>query len=276
LIYDYVDATSDKPIIHFAHANSFPAASYKQFFEALSDDFQILAIAQFGHNEQYPVNDNWDNQVDELINFISANAPKPVISIGHSLGGVIAYKAACKRPDLFSNLILLDPPIITGLAARVFRFAKLTPLIDKLTPSGKSKLRTTEWEVSEDLIQYFASRALFYEMPESVIQDYINAAIVKEEERFTLSFKAEVETALFRNIPHDLSKYAGKLLVPSTLISAEYSNVYRPSLVSTFLRQNSVTHEVFRGVGHLFPLEQPTKTADYVKQSMLKNNPNRP
>ncbi len=272
MIYDSIDTTNDRPIIHFSHANSFPAASYRQLFESLSDDFQVFALSKFGHNKEYPVNENWDNQVDELINFVAGKALKPVISIGHSLGGVIAYKAACKAPEYFSSVLLLDPPIITGIAARFFQLAKLTPLIDRLTPSGKSKLRTTSWPENADLVEYFSSRALFSDMSEESEQDYINAAIVRQEGTFQLSFKAEVETALFRNIPHDLSRYKGKLNIPSTLISAEHSNVYRRNLVSKFLRQNDVKHRIISNVGHLFPLDDPKKTAQLIKQEIHEND----
>jgi pimeloyl-ACP methyl ester carboxylesterase len=87
-----------------------------------------------------------------------------------------------------------------------------------------------------------------------------------------LSFKAEVETALFRNIPHDLSRYKGKLNIPSTLISAEHSNVYRRNLVSKFLRQNDVKHRIISNVGHLFPLDDPKKTAQLIKQEIHEND----
>ena len=72
ITYDSIDASSNKPIIHFSHANSFPAASYRQLFEELSKNFQIIAVDRFGHDPDYPVNKNWDNQVQELIKFINS------------------------------------------------------------------------------------------------------------------------------------------------------------------------------------------------------------
>jgi pimeloyl-ACP methyl ester carboxylesterase len=36
----------------------------------------------------------------------------PVIGLGHSLGAVTTYIAAAKYPQLFSCIILLDPPIL--------------------------------------------------------------------------------------------------------------------------------------------------------------------
>ncbi len=270
LVYESIDTSSDKPIIHFSHANSFPAASYRQLFEELSNDFQVIALAQFGHNPDYPVNRNWDNQVKELISFVSEKTNKPVYSVGHSFGGVVAYKAACMAPTLFSGLLLLDPPLITGNVAWLFRLLKRTKFIDKVTPSGKSSIRTTSWPLGEDLIRYFSSRTLFSEMPESVIQDYINAAIRETDKAYELSFDAAVETALFRNIPHDLSRFGGTLKLPATLVTAERSHVCKPYLVNAFLKRNVIEHRVFKDVGHLFPLDAPTRSAKFIKGELSK------
>ena len=58
-------------IINFAHANGFPAGSYKTLFDYFPDHFKIIALDKYGHNEQKPINHNWQAQVDELINFLS-------------------------------------------------------------------------------------------------------------------------------------------------------------------------------------------------------------
>ena len=157
---------------------------------------------------------------------------------------------------------------MTGLASWFIRLVKRTVFIDKITPSGKSKVRTKQWPLNADLIEYFSSRALFKDMPDSVIQDYINAAILKTEQGYELSFDAAVETALFRNIPHDLPKFKRKLDVPATLITAEKSNVCKPYIVNSFIRENAIKHHLFEEVGHLFPLDCPNSTASLIKQEI--------
>ena len=53
--------------IFFAHANGFPSATYGKLFAALAPDFQVQHLEQHGHDPRFPVNDNWSNLVDELI-----------------------------------------------------------------------------------------------------------------------------------------------------------------------------------------------------------------
>ena len=130
--------------VHLAHANGFPAQSYAKLFSHLDKRIDLIALDKFAHNPKFPLNNNWQNQVDELIHFVETqNASRekalPVVLVGHSFGAVISYLACCKKPTLFKGLIMLDPPLITGLTGWVFRFAKKSQLIDKITPAGKTK-----------------------------------------------------------------------------------------------------------------------------------------
>ncbi len=48
---------SDKElIVHFAHANGFPANSYAKLFAHLSDNIQLIALDKFAHNPESPLN----------------------------------------------------------------------------------------------------------------------------------------------------------------------------------------------------------------------------
>lgn len=46
-----------KPIIHFAHANGFPARTYTKLFSLLEPDFDIRFLERHGHDPRYPVTD---------------------------------------------------------------------------------------------------------------------------------------------------------------------------------------------------------------------------
>ena len=45
--------TMTKPQLHFAHANSYPAGTYRRFFELLGRDFDIQALDMHAHNPNY-------------------------------------------------------------------------------------------------------------------------------------------------------------------------------------------------------------------------------
>ena len=71
-----------------------PSATYAKLFQALGPDFRIRHLDQHGHDPRFPVNDNWENLVDELIHHLEAHG-EPVFGVGHSLGGVLHYHAGC-------------------------------------------------------------------------------------------------------------------------------------------------------------------------------------
>ena len=55
------------------------------------------------------------------------------------MGAVVSFMAACERPDLIKGVIMLDPPIASGLARIAFKLLKYSPLIDKFHQQVKPK-----------------------------------------------------------------------------------------------------------------------------------------
>ncbi len=260
--------------MHFAHANGFPAGSYNKLFNHLSPQFEVFALDKFAHNEHFPLNDNWQNQVDELIAFVEQHISpgEKVVAVGHSFGAVTSYMAVCQKPHLFSQLIMLDPPLITGLARYIFRFAKSNKLIDKITPAGITSFRAKSWKHGTDLVEYFSKKALFKDFDRECLQDYVNAVITEQEQDLTLNFDVETEANIFRTIPHNLPNYYNKLTVPTTLITGKFSDVCVPVLYKPFLRGNKeIKHRIFPTGKHMFPLEFPVELAAVLNE-LIKND----
>lgn len=261
-----------KVILHFAHANGFPANSYAKLFRHLSDDINILALDKFAHSADFPLNNNWENQVDELIHHVEtqqslSGSTLPIVLAGHSFGAVISFLACCKKPHLFSGLIMLDPPLITGLASWVFKLAKKSKLIDKITPAGKTKIRNTKWHHKTDLVNYFQSRALFKNMDRDCIADYVAAVTQEHQDQKMLTFDVQVEANIFRTIPVNLHHQYGKLKTPAYLLTGKYTEVCIPRLRNRFLKGNpDIVHQEFGFGGHMFPLERPQEVADRMNQ----------
>lgn len=250
---------------HFGHANGFPAESYNTVFDALPNQWQRLSVSKFGHAPQYPVSANWRNQVDELIAHVRQHRPdsQGVYAIGHSFGAVISYMAACEAPSLFKGLIMFDPPLVTGVSSLFFRLAKRTPYIDKLTPAGLAASRRTSWPKSTDLVAYFKNKGLFKQMDSRCVKDYVHAVTRLRDDHWHLTFNADVEAELFRNVPHNLHKYYGKLKCPAVLVTAKDTTVCTEKRRNPFIKGNNLRHEVLPG-GHMFVLERPEIVAEYI------------
>ena len=255
--------------VHFAHANGFAAGSYKKFLRHFEPQYQVAALDKYGHDERFPLKNNWDNQVHEMVAFVENEFDQPVIGIGHSFGGVLSYMAACQNPSLFKALILLDPPLILGVARHIFKFAKSNPLIDVLTPAKKTQTRNREWPEEQDLVDYFASRKLFQYMDKDCIADYVASVTEVEDGKRRLTFDPDIEATIFRTIPDNLHQFAGKLTIPTVLMTAKHSSVCKPAYYGPFLRDNPIIrlHEFAHG-GHMFPLEYPDKLANEILQML--------
>ena len=250
-----------KTLINFVHANGFPAGSYQTLFNYLPEQFQVISHEKYGHDEEYPVKNNWQPLVDELIYFVKqqleVHQQEQVINVGHSFGGVIAFIAACQQPKLFKGLIMLDPPVITGSTALAIKLIKKTRLIDKFSPSGKAKVRRTHWPLGTDIAKLFARRQLFKNFDKRCLEDYITHGVVERNEQLELVFSAQVEADIFRNLAENLSSYKNQLKVPASLIYGDQTDVCPHSFFKKFVKLNKSIQLTTTPGGHMFPLEQP-------------------
>ena len=252
-------------LVNFVHANGFPAGSYKTFFSCFPEQYKFIANSHYGHNSQFKWHKNWQHIIDELIHFIEQHN-EPVVSIGHSFGGIVTFIAACQRPELFKGIILLDPPVITGSRAWLLKFAKRTRYIDKITPAGKAIIRRQYWPLGSDLASKFAKRKLFKNFDKRCLQDYANSAVIEKNQQLELLFSPRVEADIFRNIPTNLSSYKNKLTVPAALIYGEKTDVCPHQYFINFAKLNNIETKMLAGAGHMFPLEQPEKTAQTISE----------
>ena len=82
-----------QPLI-FAHANSFPAGTYRYLFALLRErGFDVQALERFGHDARYPVTSNWPHLVQQLADFTQPLVQRwgqPALFLGHSLGGFVS------------------------------------------------------------------------------------------------------------------------------------------------------------------------------------------
>ena len=148
----------DTPIIHFAHANGFPAKTYNKLFSFLADDFTIGYLERHAHNSQFPVSDGWRFLKEELRAEIENRYTEKVIGIGHSLGGILHFLNAVERPELYRQLILLDSPLMSRLSEFGFRLMKKTGRWKKTPLVRQTDSRRNIWKSKEEAFEHFKRR----------------------------------------------------------------------------------------------------------------------
>ena len=253
-----------KEIIHFAHANGFPARTYSKVFSFLENDFEIGFLERHAHNPDFPVTDNWKHLKDELKQEIEKRYTQPIVGVGHSLGGVLHFLVAIEKPELYRQIILLDAPVISRLSSKGLHILKLTKLIDRYSPSQITRYRRNIWKTKEEAFEHFAKKEKFAKFDEEVLRDYIEFGTTETPKGYELFFKPSIEAQIYRTIPHDLPQFRGKLKVPTAYIGGTNSREAQLARLS-FMRKHFPINFHFIEGSHLFPLEKPQETAHLIR-----------
>jgi len=110
----------DKPLIVMIHG--FPDFWYtwRDQMEALSKDYQVVAIDQRGYNlsDKPKGVENYDVRflVGDVAAVIRHLGREKAIVIGHDWGGMVAWATAMSMPDIVDKLIILNLPHPRGIA----------------------------------------------------------------------------------------------------------------------------------------------------------------
>lgn len=254
-----------KDVLHFAHGNGFPSPCYRQLLTHLNSQFECCYIDRIGHNPKFPVTENWPYLIEEMIDSIQTQSQKPVIAVGHSLGGVLSLMAASVQPNLFKGIIVLDSPLIGRLKSSVVRFSKAIGMISRITPASRMQERRQHWQTRTQIESYLKSKSLFKTFLPACLEDYIDYGLKKNPEGYSLRFERTIEYQIYCTIPHDLKNFEGKLQVPATLIYGKKSDVVDRLDLRYMKNQYGIKIKETEG-GHMFPFEHPKSTADQIIQ----------
>ncbi|AIR90370.1 alpha/beta fold hydrolase [Pseudomonas cremoricolorata] len=249
--------------IFFAHANGFPSATYGKLFAGLAPDYQVHHLEQHAHDPRFPVDDNWQQLVEELLYHLAQQAG-PVWGVGHSLGGVLHLHAALRAPQFYRGIVMLDSPLLTRVDQWMIRLAKRLGLIDRITPAGRTLGRRETFADRDAARGYFASKRLFGQFDPECLEAYLDHGLQPAEQGVRLRFDAATEISIYRTIPHASPTPARLLQLPVALVRGASSGVVRHH---HGLAARGLPRGEYISVpgGHMFPLEQPTATAELLK-----------
>lgn len=249
--------------VFFAHANGFPSGTYGKLFRALEPDYSVSYLMQHAHDPQFPVEDNWERLVDELIHHLQA-LPAPVYGVGHSLGGVLHLHAALRHPALYRGVVMLDSPLLTRTDRWLIRTAKQWGFIDRITPAGRTLGRRAQFENREAARLYFAGKSLFRSFDPDCFEAYLEHGLSPQDGSLRLSFDPHTEISIYRSVPHSSPGRPQCLGVPLALVQGSHSDVVRRHHGAWVRRLPGGEHHVLPG-GHMFPLERPQQTAQLLR-----------
>lgn len=258
-----------KDIIHFSHANGFPASVYRTIFAELSDRYEVRAVERYGHAPEFPVTRDWPHLVEQLLASVEAGYERPVWLVGHSLGGYLSLMAALKKPHWVKGVVMLDAPIIAGWRRGVLRATQWTGLDERLSAAAVTKNRRTHWASRDEAWRHFAGKPAFARWDERMLADYIDYGMVAGPHGgLELAFKREIEYRIYRTLPHTLGARVGAgVPVPVGFLAGTQSREVR-SVGLDATRRIAGTNLLWLEGSHLFPMERPLETARALQETL--------
>jgi len=258
-----------QPVLHFSHANGFPAPCYAAMLAPLAHHFRIGWIEALGTDPRYPPTEGWPHLIEQLIDTVEREYHgEPVCGVGHSLGAYLSFLAAARRPELFRAIVMLDAPILGTLQGRGLGAAKRLGIVDRVTPAGMTRERRQEWPSREEALAHFRSRRLFRDFTDECLEDYVRHGLVGKPGRYTLRIDPEIEYRIYRTFPHDMRRQLRALTVPAGFIGGVDSEVLRRVGMGAMRGPRFVKLRV--PGGHLFPFEHPRVAAAAVEELLVR------
>jgi pimeloyl-ACP methyl ester carboxylesterase len=137
------------PPVVMLHGGTFDYTAYAAHAKLLADSFTVIRLQQF--NVQYanegrtlPKNYSVKEESEAIIATLdSLHITKPVILVGHSYGGVIAFDFAMNHPERIQSLILVEAPLF-DIAQVKGKYSEKMKQIDELTRQFKPQITITE------------------------------------------------------------------------------------------------------------------------------------
>ncbi|WP_180081165.1 MULTISPECIES: alpha/beta fold hydrolase [unclassified Acinetobacter] len=263
-----------KPLIHFAHANGVPSKVYQKLFDLLSDEYDVIYVPLLGPDKRYPIDNHWYSLTQQVIDSIVRQSQgRKVIGLGHSLGSVLTFQAALQRPELFEQILMIDPPMIMGKEALALHIAKILKLkmVDAMSPAGLSKRRRDHWESREQAAELLRPKGFYKNFDEDCFQAYIDYALMDDLERggVELTISRDDEVQIFRTNPSLWWLPQAKPKIPVQLLIAEQGPFLPRKFPQMVEKKFGAPFKVISG-SHMFPLEKPDETVEIIKMMLAE------
>jgi pimeloyl-ACP methyl ester carboxylesterase len=112
LTLSYLDQGGDGVPIVALHAYWMEAGTYADLAEALDPEWRIIALDQRGHGHSDHANDlSWNAFIGDLAAFRAhLGVRAPVVLMGNSLGGTVAFRYAARNPDRVRAMVIEESP----------------------------------------------------------------------------------------------------------------------------------------------------------------------
>ena len=250
-----VNARIDTPVVVMIHGFTGSKENWYPLAARLRGKYRLLIpdLPGWGQSERKPdANYGFSAQAQRVADFIQAESPgKPVVLLGHSMGGGIAALVAARYPTLVAKVGLLD-------AAGV-RFADNQFGLDVM--AGKNPFAVTD----AASLQRYVDIVFHRQQAKPWIPWPASSALIARRKR-DAAFEQSVLEQIGRG-PEQFApgQEAANIHQPALLLWGKQDAVIDPSAMALFAAKMPQARQVLvDDAGHMSLMEQPATVADAV------------
>ncbi len=259
--------------LHFLHANGYPPECYRPLISRLSEQFHVYAMRQrpmWLESSPEEIID-WRPLTDDFIQFLNERSTEAAIGVGHSVGGIVALRAALRQPGRFRALVLIDPVLFPPFIIRPWQLICALGLGYQLHPLVRAaRSRRRQFDDLDRLFNGYRHKQVFRYMDDQALHAYIDGIACPAVQGYQLCYSVDWEMRIYAtSVWRDMDIWHGlpHLKVPILIIRGAETDTFWTStahLVSRKIPQAQVITIPLST--HLVPLERP----DQVFQTILR------
>ena len=269
-----VDLGGEGPVIHLAHANGFPPATYEPLAAELRTDYHLIGLPArpLWPGSRPDSAPTWQPMAGDLIEGLDELArtrmiSPPIVGVGHSLGGVLTMWTAIRRPDLFRAVVLIDPVILPPDQLRLLRLMHLVGLHRRLPLVQATLRRRRSWPSRHACFEHLAGKPFFADWPAASLDAYVTSGTQERPDgQVELIYPPEWEAHIFATTPTDIWHYVPQLHTPVLALRGERSPTFPAGSLDRLARLLPLARTVtIPDSDHMVPLERPAETAAAIR-----------
>ena len=260
------EGNKDGKVLLLVHGFNGSLFNYESLVTYLSDNYRVISLDLPAHGLTGAVESDlyshkaYQNVIEEVVEILEVDK---FYFVGHSMGGMIAWRYALDNLDQLNGLIIIGSAFFGNEQEfEDFQTINAPPLAFELIES-KFFIRLLEFITPRILVKEGISQSVYDQsIVTNELVDQFHDIILMEGTRVSIGKLAEVHEDDFIADPLDLRK----ITIPSLIIHGEEDNLVNIRFIDHFIEQIPNSKLIsYPKTGHMIPMEVPLELSEDMK-----------
>ena len=261
------EGNKDGKVLLLVHGFNGSLFNYEPLVPYLSDNYRMISLDLPAHGLTGAVESDlyshkaYQNVIEEVVEILGVDK---FYFVGHSMGGMIAWRYALDNMDRLNGLIIIGSAFFGNEQEfKDFQSINAPPIAFELIES-KFFIRLLEFITPRILVKEGISQSVY---DQSIVTDELvdqfHDIILMEGTRLAVGRLAEVHEDDFIADPLDLKK----IIIPSLIIHGEEDNLVDIRFIDHFIEQIPNAKLIsYPKTGHMIPMEVPLQLSEDIRE----------